>query len=78
MTQILNLEEYELDGVARFLGHDLNIHRQYYRLPENTIQLAKAVKVLMAVDRGVSQFSGKKLNDIEIKDIEKMELKGIL
>ena len=55
MTQVLNFEEYELDGVASFLEHHLNVHREYYRLPENTVQLAKVMKVLMAVDRGVSR-----------------------
>ena len=50
MTQVLNLEEHELDGLASFLGHDLAIHREYYQLPENTVQLAKVTKILMAVD----------------------------
>ena len=76
MTQLLNLEEFELEGLARFLGHDLAIHREYYRLPDNACQLAKATKIMMAVDRGVSEFAGKKLKDIELKDIENMELKG--
>ena len=76
MTQLLNLEEFELEGLAGFLGHDLAIHREYYRLPENVVQLAKAVKIMMAVDRGVSEFAGKKLKDIEFKDVHDMELKG--
>ena len=65
MTQVLNLEEYELDGLAGFLGHDLAIHREYYRLPENTVQLAKVVKILMAVNRGVSEIAEGKGNRTE-------------
>ena len=76
MTQVLNLEEHELDSLAGFLGHDLRIHREYYRLPDHAVQLAKVTRVLMAVDRGVSQFAGKRLKDIHLQDIEKMELKG--
>ena len=53
--------EHELDELAGYLGHDLTIHRKYYRLPENTVQLAKVTKILMAVNRGIGQFTGKKL-----------------
>ncbi|KAE8738112.1 hypothetical protein FOCC_FOCC016417 [Frankliniella occidentalis] len=41
MMQLLNLKENELDSVATFLGHNIDIHRHYYRLQESTIQLAK-------------------------------------
>ena len=70
------MEEYELDGLAGFLVHDLRIHREYYRLPQNRVQLAKVVRILMAADRGVSEFTRKRLQDIVLKDTEKMEFKG--
>ena len=34
MSQILNLNENELDVLARFMGHDIKVHRKYYRLPD--------------------------------------------
>ena len=37
-----------MDQLANFLGHDIRIHREFYRLPEKTLQLAKVSKVLMA------------------------------
>ncbi|KAI4903324.1 hypothetical protein NFI96_015942 [Prochilodus magdalenae] len=67
MSQILNLEENEADQLADFLGHDIRIHRQYYRLPQGTLQLAKMSKVLMAMERGkLLEFKGKSLDEIEI------------
>lgn len=41
MSKVLNLEENEADQLADFLGHDIRVHREYYRLPEGTLQLAK-------------------------------------
>lgn len=52
LLQILNLKNNELDQVADFLGHDIRVHREYYRLPEATIQLAKISKLLMAMEKG--------------------------
>ena len=34
VSQILNLEENELETMERFMGHDINIHPAFYRLPE--------------------------------------------
>lgn len=67
MSQILNLEENEADQLADFLGHDIRVHRQYYRLPQGTLQLAKMSKLLMCMENGtISQFKGKSLDEIEV------------
>ncbi|XP_059358170.1 uncharacterized protein LOC132096669 isoform X3 [Carassius carassius] len=77
MSKILNLNENEADQLADFLGHDIRIHRQYYRLPEGTLQLAKMSKVLMAMEKGtLSDYKGKKLDDIEIDPNEQLEAQG--
>lgn len=48
-------------------GHDIRVHRQYYRLPKGTLQLAKISKVLLAVEQGkLSKFKGKNLDQINI------------
>ena len=52
MSQILNLDKNELEMLATFMGHDIEINRRYYRLPENTLQLAKCGKLLMLMDKG--------------------------
>ena len=68
VSQILNLEENELDWLARHLGHDIRVHREYYRLQESTLELAKVSKLLMAVDEGkAGNFAGKSLSEIDLK-----------
>ncbi len=44
MSQILSLKDNELDQLANFLGHDIRVHRDYYRLPDATIEIAKNLK----------------------------------
>lgn len=67
MSKVLNLKENEMDDLANFLGHDIRVHREYYRLPEGTLQLAKISKVLMALERGqLCKFKGKSLDEIDI------------
>ncbi|XP_048861673.1 uncharacterized protein LOC125729875 isoform X4 [Brienomyrus brachyistius] len=78
MSKVLNLEENEADQLADFLGHDIRVHREYYRLPEGTLQLAKMSKVLMAMEEGtLSDFKGKKLDEIEINLDEKIDPRTI-
>ncbi|KAF3838040.1 hypothetical protein F7725_009808 [Dissostichus mawsoni] len=67
LSQVLNLTNTELDLLADFLGHDIRVHRQFYRLPEGTLQLAKISKLLMALEQGrLAEFQGKTLDDISI------------
>ncbi|KAL7846080.1 hypothetical protein AOLI_G00242720 [Acnodon oligacanthus] len=69
VSQILNLKNSELDQVADFLGHDIRVHREYYRLPEATTQLAKISKLLLAMEKGcLPDLQGKSLDDTEIED----------
>ena len=50
------------------LGHDIQILRQQYRLPQGTLQLAKMSKVLTAMEKGtLSQYKGKSLDEIDPK-----------
>ncbi|KAG1933792.1 hypothetical protein F2P79_020338 [Pimephales promelas] len=75
LSQVLNLSNTELDQLANFLGHDIRVHRQFYRLPEGTLQLAKISKVLMALDQGrLAEFKGKTLDDINIDPEENVLL----
>lgn len=68
MSQILNLKDNELDQLANFLGHDIRVHRDYYRLPDATIEIAKISKLLLAMEKGtLANFQGKSLDEIEIE-----------
>ena len=67
ITQLLNLKDNELDLVARFMGHDVRVHREYYRLPEDTLELAKVSKLLLNLEKGeLSECKGKSLDEIPI------------
>jgi hypothetical protein len=67
MSQVLALNETEVDWLARHLGHDVRIHREYYRLHESTIELAKVSKLLIAVDSGdTMKWVGKSLSEIDL------------
>jgi len=66
LSQILNLSEHELELLANHLGHDITIHREYYRLPESTLNLAKVGKILLAFESGIGEYSGKSLQEIAV------------
>lgn len=73
LSQALNLKNHELDQVADFLGHDIRVHREYYRLPEATTQVAKISKLLLAMEKGsLRSLQGKTLEEIdtEVKSIK--------
>lgn len=69
MSQIMNLKDNELDQLATFMRHDICVHREYYRLTENTLQLARMSKLLMAVELGTDVYRGKSLDEIDL-DLE--------
>ncbi|XP_062608302.1 uncharacterized protein LOC134270140 [Saccostrea cucullata] len=70
LSQILNLKENEVDILATFLGHDIKTHREYYRLPEEAIQVAKVSKLLLTLERGeLALQKGLSLDEIEV-DLE--------
>lgn len=49
------------------MGHAIRVHRQFYQLPEGTLQLVKISKILMAMEQGrLADFQGKSLEDINI------------
>ena len=67
MSQMLALREHELDLLASFLGHDIRIHREFYRLPEQTLQVAKVSKLLIAMEHGeTANLQGRNFDDVEV------------
>ncbi|XP_033730878.1 uncharacterized protein LOC117320378 [Pecten maximus] len=53
------------------MGHTLSVHRQYYRLQEQTLELAKVSKLLIASDAGhAHKYAGKSLDNIALEDVE--------
>ena len=68
VSQILDLKNNEIEWLAGHMGHDLNVHKEYYRLQDHTIELAKVSKLLLALDEGNGKdLIGKKLSDITLQ-----------
>lgn len=66
--QILNLENDELEHLAKLLGHDIRADREYYRSPQAVVELAKIAKLLVAMERGsLERFEGSSLEEVEIE-----------
>ena len=67
ISQVLCMNETEVDWLARHLGHNIRVHRDFYRLHESTIEIAKVSKLLLTVDQGeTSNFAGKTLEEIDL------------
>jgi hypothetical protein len=57
-----------LRNVSHFTGHDITIHREFYRLPQEEMELTKVAKLLFVSEMGgLSAFRGKTLDQIEIE-----------
>ncbi|XP_073722748.1 uncharacterized protein [Misgurnus anguillicaudatus] len=64
LCQLLDLSEQELEQVARFMGHDIRVHRDFYRQTDKTFQIAKISKLLFAMEQGTQTLRGKNLNTL--------------
>ena len=67
LSQVLNLKDNELDMLAQYMGHDIRIHRQYYRLPNDLLQTAKLAKIFLLLENGnLPHEKGKSLDEIMV------------
>ena len=65
LCQILNLKDHELDMLENYMGHDVRVHKQYYRLPDDVLQTSKLAKVFLLMDSGnLAKQKGKTLDEI--------------
>ena len=53
VCQVFDLKEGEMQWLANHMGHELHIHRDFYRPHESTVEIAKVSRILMAVDSGI-------------------------
>jgi len=67
VSQIVDMNQSELGWLAKHLGHDLQIHKDFFILQESTIEMAVVGNRLMAVDEGrANKFKGRSLRDINL------------
>ena len=70
VAQISDLNSNEIEWLANHLGHNVDIHQEYYRLHDNAVELSKVGYLLLAVDSGKGgAFKGKRLDEIQIDDM---------
>ena len=66
-SQVLNLNDNEIQLIADFMGHDIKIHKMHYRTPDIILQVARLSKLLIAVDEGnFSSYKDKNLQNIDV------------
>ena len=59
--------EDEICCVLPCNSNNIKVHRDFYRLHESTIEIAKVSKLLLTVDQGeTSKFAGKTLAEIDL------------
>jgi len=72
---VFSLTNVELEELARHMGHELSVHRSFYRLQEDVIELAKVSKLLIAVEEGKAhKYKGVPLDDINLDGEENNRL----
>lgn len=77
MSQLVDMNKTELGWLAKHLGHNLEVDKDYYRLQEHTLEIAVVGNLLMAVDNGeTNKFAGKSLRDISLNG--KISMHGIV
>ena len=53
------------------MGQHIRVHREYYRLPDNVVQVAKLSKFLTTLESGsIRNYHGRRQDDITIPDEE--------
>jgi len=66
MSQMLSLLAHELDLLASFMEHGIRVHREFYRLLEETLQVAKVSKLLLAMASGeLASLQGRNFDDVD-------------
>lgn len=67
VSQLVDMNETEMGWLANHLGHDIHVHKEFYRLPQTTLEMAVVGNLLMAVDEGrAHKFKGKNPRDITL------------
>ena len=66
----MNLADNEIETEG-FMGHSKDIHRNFYQLPSDVLQISKITSILIAMDSGsMKSLGGKTLDEVGDKDLE--------
>jgi hypothetical protein len=57
----------ELKLVANHMGHNINIHTDFYRLQSSLLEKTKVARMLIALENGqMNRFQGRNLESISV------------
>lgn len=71
MSQLLNLSGSDVESLATFMGHSVDVHKEYYRLPDNVAQMAKISKLLLALESNkIKELKDQNFDSIPVSDCE--------
>uniref|UniRef100_A0A8D8VWG1 Uncharacterized protein n=2 Tax=Cacopsylla melanoneura TaxID=428564 RepID=A0A8D8VWG1_9HEMI len=68
MVQIMSLPNNELDRLAEFMGHSLDVHRNFYRLKNDIQDRAKMAKLFLFLSKGskyIDKIKNKTFDNID-------------
>ncbi|KAL1448358.1 hypothetical protein WDU94_008894 [Cyamophila willieti] len=68
---VMSLKNQDLEDLAQFLGHRLDVHKEFYRISNDITQRVKIGKLLFCLSKGkqyINNFKNKTLDEIEITD----------
>ena len=67
ISQLFDMSETEMGWLANHLGHDIQTHKDFYRIQESTIEIALVGNMLVAIDEGrAHKFKGRNSRDIKL------------
>lgn len=65
LSQLIDLKDNELDALAQFMGHDIRVHRKFYRLPNDVVQMSQLAKIFLLMEKGeIAVHKGKTLDEL--------------
>ena len=70
LVRLLIYQKLMIRWLTEHLAYNLDVHREYYRLRESTVELIEVSRLLMAiVDRKTSEMAEKNQAEISVEDI---------
>ena len=61
---ICHLQPAEIKELAKLMGHDIDVHKKFYELPNDVTRVTKLSRLLMALEKGQIVTMGQILDDM--------------
>ena len=51
ISQLVDMNEMEIGWLFKHMGHDIHIHKEFYKMQESTLEIAVVGNLLLAIDK---------------------------